>query len=502
LISEHPALVAAGLFGIWFAIQLGPFIGEAPDFDPMVAFRESLIVKRDGFGALIDQAPAGIHPPGLDVIASASFILFGEDIRSERLVAIALFVVMVICFERLLAPWLSSGLRIVAAAGIAICPSLAIVVFEMMREGLMLVVLAPALMLALAPGERSRRGLWLGLVLALLPLIKETGLLLAAPFGLYWAWIGPKPWKERLKRLVLVAGPAVVAAGVWRLILVAADAEPWRSNLLTKHTDDGSYVLGIGAMFGREGTLFLRQNLANGLIVNWLWLPTALALVTLVLCLRKSTPRPLRRAIALLTGLAVIYAWSTLTFPTFTVPRYAAPLTLFVVLVAVLGLPLYKAWMRPVVLGVLVASFLAGAWSTTDPISKKAYGTVTIGGEEIYNTAEISRGPDRMLFNLAILRADRRLNARLRRLYASDATIATGDCNAMKIGEKLYSVGLVSTAYDRALDGARPIACVPFDQLPPDAATGAARVAVLRTPEDEALQTPVPLVGPSVFVIR
>jgi MFS family permease len=502
LITEHPALIAVGLFGIWFLIQLGPYVGEPPDFDPMVAFRESLIVKRDGFGALVDQAPAGIHPPGLDLVAAASFILFGEDWRSESLVAIGLFIVIVIAVVRLLSPWLSPGLRVLAAVGVAICPSLAIAVFLMSREGLMLAVLAVGLMLAFKPEESPRRGLFLGLVLALMPLIKETGLLLAAPFGLYWAWVGPKPWKDRVKRFVIVFGPVVAAAILWRIVLELLDAKPWESNLLTEHAEDGSYRIGIGAMFGREGTLFLRQNLANGLIVNWLWLPAALALVTIGLSLRKSTPKPLRRAVALLAGLGFIYAWTTLTFPTYTVPRYAAPLTLFAVLTAMLGLPLYKPWLRPVVLGALVVSFMAGAWATTDPISTKAYDTVSIGGEEIYNTNELNRGPDRMLFNLAILRADRRLNARLRRLYASDATMATGDCNALKVGEKLYSIGLVPTAYDRELSGARPLPCVPFDQLPPDAGKGADRIAVLRTPEEEANGIPVPITGPSVIVVR
>ena len=502
LTSGQSLPLALGLFGLWFVIQLAPYIGEPPNFDPMVAFRESLIVKRDGFDALIEQAAAGIHPPGLDLVLALSYTLFGEDWRSASIVAIGLFLVIVVCAERILAPWLSPGLRAVAAVAIAICPSIAIAVFLMSREGLMLAALMPALVLALKPSGSPRRGLWLGLVLALLPLIKETGLVLVAPFGVYWAWIGPKPWKDRVQRFLIVVGLAIVAALLWRVILEIAGSKPWESHQLTGNAEDGSYELALGAMFGREGALFLRQNLANAFILNWLWLPAALALVTIALSFRKSTPQSLRRAIWLLVGLGALYVWTTFTFPTYTVPRYAVPVTLCAVLVAILGLPLYKPWVRPVVLGALVFSFMAGAWATTDPISKETYGTVSIGGEEIYNTAEIIRGPDRMLYNFATLRADRRLNALLSRLYASDATLATGDCNTLKVGEKLYSVGLVPTAYDRVLTGARPIRCVPLDNLPPDAATGAQKIAVLRTPEDEQLGRPVPLTGPSVIVIR
>jgi hypothetical protein len=127
---------------------------------------------------------------------------------------------------------------------------------------------------------------------------------------------------------------------------------------------------------------------------------------------------------------------------------------------------------------------------------------VSVGGEQIYNTAELQRGPDRMVINYAILRASHRLNARLRRIFASGATLVTGDCNAMKFGEKLFSVGFQASAFDRGIPGARPLRCVPVDQLPPGAANGAERIALVRTPEEDAQNQPLPVNGRSVVVIH
>lgn len=466
----------------WLGLVLGRYLGDPPDLDAMVATREALVVKRDGFGALIEGAEAGVHPPVLDFLSGAAFAVFGEDPRSQRLIAVLLFLVLAVSIERLLAPHLSALPRVAAAITVAICPSLAIAMFLVSREGLMLGVLAPALVLAF-----RQRWLWLGAVLALLPLIKETGLLLGAPFALY-ALLSTRRWRDAFA----VGLPVVASAAVWRGVLELAGSKPWESWLLTPNADDGSVVVALRAMFGMEDGIFLRQNLANGLIMNWLWVPALLAVVTLVLVARR--PGPLRRGALLLLGLAFVYGWTALSFPTYTIARYAAPLSFFVIVLAVLGLPLYRPRLRPVPIVLLAGVFIAGAWSSNDPVSKGLWDTAEVGGEEIYDAPLEHRGPDRMAFNFEVLRATERVNATLNELYESDVTLATGDCYTMKIGEKLYSVGLHPTAYDRTFPEARAIACVPFDQVPPGT-----KVALLRSPEELAAGTPPALSGPDVI---
>ena len=101
------------------------------------------------------------------------------------------------------------------------------------------------------------------------------------------------------------------------------------------------------------------------------------------------------------------------------------PLTTVTILLVLLGLPLWPRLARPVVVGALLVVFAAGTWAPTDPVSRALFGTTSVGGEQIYDTAERMRGPDRMAVNLAQLRASRRVNARLRRIFATDATLVT-----------------------------------------------------------------------------
>src|SRR4051812_22960408 len=196
--------VAMGAVLLWFAVQLGPFVGEAPDLDGIIALRGSLALFNQGFHGLIAGSDGtGIHPPLADALNFLAFSLLGEDARSQALIAVPLFVGLAGLVERLLAPTLRAGQRVLGAFAVAICPSLAISLFYVSREGLILVILAGALLVALAPGIGRRRPLILGLVLALLPLAKETGIALVLPFAVYAALDGRPGMRAERGLLVL-----------------------------------------------------------------------------------------------------------------------------------------------------------------------------------------------------------------------------------------------------------------------------------------------------------
>jgi hypothetical protein len=488
----------------WFIVQLGRFVGEAPDFDAMVSLREAVVFHRDGLGgAIAASVGTGVHPPLLDALSWLCFSVFGESPQSQQLLGIACFVVLAAAVERLLAPWLGTAQRILAALAVAACPSIAIAMFLVSREGLMLAPLVAALALVLAPGDVTGRRLGvLAAVLALLPLTKETGVVLVFPFAVYVTLVGPGEWRERLRRGALVMGVAVAVAIVWRIVLRLEGGEAWHTWVESEDAERGPYVVALRAMFGFESGIYLRQNLANAFIVNWLWVPALLAVATRFMVFRRPSPVALRRAIVLLVGLAAIYAWTTLTFPTFTVPRYAAPLTLFALLVIFLGLVAWPRRLRGWVIGALLAAFALGAWAPTDPVSKALWHTMNLGGERFYDTPWAHRGPDRSVYNLAILRATERMNARLRRVFATDVTLVTGDCDSMKFGEKLFSVGFTPSVYDQGIPGARPLRCVHLNELPPGAADGTDKIGLVRSPEEDAAGAPLAISGPAVVVIH
>ncbi len=145
---------------------------------------------------------------------------------------------------------------------------------------------------------------------------------------------------------------------------------------------------------------------------------------------------------------------------------------------------------------------MLGAWSPTDPVSRGLWGVETVGGERFYNLPWAERGPDRTVYNLGVLRATERMNARLRRIFATDVTMVTGDCDSMKFGEKLFSVGFTPSVYDRAIPRARPLKCVRPQELPPGAANGPDKIGLVRTVDEDARGDAPAVTGSAVVVIR
>ena len=343
----------------------------------MIGIRGSLTIYEEGFAGLFKNVGSeGIHPPLMDLVNFVAFGLLGKDPRSLHLISIVLFALFAGGVERFLAPFLPAARqRVLAAFTITICPALALTLFNVWREGLIMIIVVVALALALRPSGLGPKPLALGLVLALLPLTKENGMVFVAPFALYALLIDAPDMRARLIRLAYVAGLPAASELLWRLVLKLNDAAPWSTWVLSDHADQGSYVVALRAMFGLESGEYLRQNLANAFIVNWLWLPALLALVTLVLVFRRPSPALVRRAVVLLVGTSVIYAWTTLTFPTFTEPRYATPLIMLTILVVFVGLRQWPRKAQPVILGALLFVFVAGTWAPTDPVSRKLFGT-------------------------------------------------------------------------------------------------------------------------------
>ena len=258
--ARYPLLTAttfAAVGGVlaWFAVQLGQFVGEAPDFDAMISLRESIVFHRDGLKGLIaDRVGTGVHPPLMDTLTSLFFSVFGEDPRSQQLIGIVLFAVLAAAVERLLAPWLSAGYRVLAALAVAMTPSLAIVHVHGLARG------AGARAAGGHAGDRARArgadaaGGWRcsGRFCALFPLTKDACLVLVGPFALYAFFTGGRRCADRVRRGRDRARAADRASILWRIVLKLEGGDAWHTWITSERADEGPFVVALRAMFGME----------------------------------------------------------------------------------------------------------------------------------------------------------------------------------------------------------------------------------------------------------
>ena len=142
----------------------------------------------------------------------------------------------------------------------------------------------------------------LSCILALFPLTKDACLVLVGPFALYAFFVGAEVASPIASgaALIVVSLPLAMSI-VWRIVLKASGGDAWHTWITSERADEGPFVVALRAMFGMERGLNLRQNLANALIVNWLWVPALLAIVTVVFVWRRGTPA-IRRSVALIGG--------------------------------------------------------------------------------------------------------------------------------------------------------------------------------------------------------
>ena len=108
------------------------------------------------------------------------------------------------------------------------------------------------------------------------------------PFAVDALLTGAPSLRDRaIRRGATCSASRSLAAFLWRLLREITNSPSWQTWVFSDHADDGPYVVVLRAMFGFEDGVYLRQNLANAFIVNYLWLPTMLAIVTLVLIFRR-----------------------------------------------------------------------------------------------------------------------------------------------------------------------------------------------------------------------
>ena len=171
----------------------------------------------------------------------------------------------------------------------------------------------------------------------------------------------------------------------------------------------GPFVVALRAMFGMERGITLRQNLANAFIVNWLWLPTLLALVDAragvaaagagALPARDRADRRARGDVHLDDADVPDLHGPALRDAADAAHAADRPGRAAAVAAAARGRSCSAR---------CCSRSLLGAWSPTDPVSRKLFGTVSVGGERIYDTAQL-RAAARIArcYNFAALRATR-----------------------------------------------------------------------------------------------
>jgi len=283
---------------------------------------------------------------------------------------------------------------------------------------------------------------WAALAGAFLCFSKETGVLVyAVTIGLHAAWEMqdvPGAFAVRLRHAVtqfarrwVLAVPLVLFAALlaWRTLTVGKSGV-WKHQWQQGPLDGFNF-------FDLSEPTFL--SYASGLFVlGFAWVVSAVIgadmLAGLWRLVRRAPYRAARgangRVLSLLTVLTVTLTYLLTSFRTWSNLRYFAllyPLFLVMFFAAMLRLGA-GAKLRALALGVVGALFVVATYRSVDPVSRRVYGTFSIGEREMYRMASITQefggpGKDELVYNLEFTGYHHVMNALFQQMHPTDQTI-------------------------------------------------------------------------------
>lgn len=459
LLAELPYALAP--FALYVATTWSHW-GEAPVLDGMVNFRESLTLHASGLRGLLAERGGSAHPPLLFGLLALVYSVLGRSPGAYNAFGALSSAAASLAVYSLARRHMTPKVAMLSAAFVLSNPLLVACELYPMSEAL--IVLGAAVGLFALEADRKR---WLLVSGAMLVLSKSTALMLLV--ALVVAVLLRDGCRRLLTRTSLLRLarrlspllPAAVLLAGWNLYLSSIGGRGWDSYVFGDDTGSPFAVVAKRLVTLKLFDVHLKQNLQHALFVNFQWLFVAVLIASAAVWWRRSSVErrvPFFVQPALLG--AFLYAAVALSFPTWTAPRYALPV---VVLLNLCTPFLLSERLRPALaLGVVLN--LVATFTSVDPLTRVVFGTRKAHGETLYDLDYAWRGPDREMYNLQLSAMARAQDATIRSACASSAEVIVDDCFDLKIGERLWSIGVHPEAYP-AYPKSCPRTCFPVEAL-------------------------------------
>ncbi|MFQ5492980.1 MAG: glycosyltransferase family 39 protein [Candidatus Dojkabacteria bacterium] len=402
----------------------GLFASTLPYLDGNIDFVQSMDFFEGGFDQLIANW-ASIHPPFKVLLGSTAIKLFGVSHIIYNLIGITISIIGVVFAYLLGSRLFSKKVGLIFALLISTSPLYLSLSLFWLKDFVLAVVLLATLFLYL-----EKRYLLLGFTLMLAVMIKEQGLALAGAviatellFGIYQLLTQIiKRKKLKLKanyKKLLILLPFLVFIA-WQSFLSSNGSKVWGDWIFTNNPEIGAIATVINNLVSLD---FLNQwafqNWNQLLILNFNWVLWGIFLTGPILYLWTAKRGQKRNIVAAVKAgdqkirvfAAMLlfflgYFLTVLTFQTYTITRYGLPLIPILLLgvayttYMIIEKSTFFGWMVKIILPLIV---LTSLFSSSDPVSKKLWGTTSIFEQELYAVNEHLAGNDGLTYNLQFL---------------------------------------------------------------------------------------------------
>lgn len=439
-------------FTVYF-ISVFPYFGESPSLDPMVIYRESTQFFNGGIKEIISNGTR-IHPPLIYLLNFIAFSIFGKNPTSYNLVGTMVFFLGSIFLYFIIKNMFGIKTAIPMIILLFLNPFVNINSFYLMNDMLILT----GTILAIGFYSYGRKKLF-SATLALMVLMKETAYVIIFSFFLisFLKIIIKKEYiRDKLRetaRMILLFLPAILVFLAWSYFLKSLGTTEWREPFFGANNQN-SYMIVIENLYKLKiFNVFLFENLSNALILNFQWI-YLLGLVLFGLLHRREKflfTNQQKDFCQILIAINILYIFLIFPFPTWTIPRYILPFLIpffFFLAYFISRIRNPRLYSMTIIIFFILA--LINNYFSLDPLSLEI-GKAEIINQTFYDIRSPHGGPDMIIYNTQFLDLTKSQNNIIKDAINKNLSTIFAQCNALKLGEKLYSINVHNDFYPQLI---------------------------------------------------
>lgn len=384
-----------------------PFLNILPYMDGNIDFIQTLDFYNGGISQYFLNWNT-VHPPFKLFITLPLYLIFGVSAITYSIPGIVIGILGIISIYLLTKDIFGKSTANLAAMFFSIYPLFISNSVFMMRDAVLTVFILKSILFY----ERKKFVLY-GLFSSFAILTKESALLLPLIIifieSLFWI----KKRKINLK-FILNFTALIIPLTVyylWKLILGSYGKNSWSEWIFTETGNKGAIFTILNNLFTQEFiNPYAFQHWKQLIFLNFNWIYIILIILGIIFSLVQFKKINIHQNINTVKTLLVIaffivfYLLTVLSLQTYTIPRYALPITPFIIVGLSRTITIIKnKYIKISFSGLIIIIIFTSLFSSIDPIANRMWGETEIFKNKLYGLNNHMAGNDGITYNIQYL---------------------------------------------------------------------------------------------------
>lgn len=400
-------------------ILILPFVGILPHRDGNINFVEANDFYKYGFDGYLKNWQS-VHPPFKLALTSVFFFIFGENTMSYTVIGILSGIVGIIAIYSLCKNIFSIKIARISSILLATSPLFLATSIFSLTDFIITNLLLFSLYL-----YTKRLYISYSLIASCVVLTKETGIILPITvFIIEFIYLIKKILQReefsKEKNMLIANILPITVILLWILFLNSYGKQPWTGaiGIFSDTASRGAIYTVINSLLTLNiFNKYTQQHWLQLFVLNFNWLYWLIGVLSFIIyiCAKGNYKKTVNKIIQgdyktktmLVIGVfSITYLFTVLTFPTYTIPRYALPIIPFLIILVSLWtnyLVNISKFFKIITLISLSTIIYLALFHSVDPISKNIWGEKVMFGEKIYALDQTLDGNDGITYNIQYL---------------------------------------------------------------------------------------------------